>query len=332
MSVKIRILQPKEYAHVTKLLDAEKRFAYLPDAFTTLWSVTPDGIPRALWAIERANELIGAAGYVVAETDRMLGCIGLIIAPAYRQQGIGGQVYTALLDALRRRGVAQMLTQVYAEQVTAAHFLVCRGFAASSTSIQCQLTVANVSLAAWDNPDEIVANQGLRFAALDRFPRAGLAERLLPLWNRTRPDQPQAWPFVPYTTQRLTREMLEPEEIALHHSFAIVTADNQIVALNLNIQDGQMCATQQLFTIYSAVDPAFRWRKLATALKLKLIAHAQAHEITFLAAENDERNQPMWQINQRLGYQRLADLISYHKTLDNQTTTTRPKGSRENSE
>ena len=322
MDIKIRTLQSKEYARVTKLLDGEKCFAYLPDAFTPLWGLTPDGIPKALWAIERAGEFIGAAGYVIAETERTLACIGLIIAPAYRQQGIGNQVYAALLDALRRRGVTQVLTQVYAGQVIVEHFLVHRGFAASSVSIQYLLAVAHAPLAAWGNPDAIVANQGLRFATLDRFPRARLADRLLPLWNRTRPDQPQAWPFAPYTAQRLGRELLEADEVALSHSYAIMRADNQVVALNLNIQDEPMRAARQLFTVYSAVDPAFRRHKLATALKLKLIAHAQTHEIAFLAAENDARNQGMWQINERLGYQRVADLVSYRKMLDNQTTTT----------
>ncbi|MDQ2997405.1 MAG: GNAT family N-acetyltransferase, partial [Chloroflexota bacterium] len=139
----------------------------------------------------------------------------------------------------------------------------------------------------------------------------GLAERLLVIWNRTRPDQPQYWPYVPYYARRLEREMLEPAEVALPDSFVVVTSDNQIVALALNahVADNRLC------TIYLGVDPNFRRRKLATLLKLKLIAHAQMHEIAFLVAENEVSNTVMHNINRRLGYRHVLDTLVYQKTL-----------------
>jgi ribosomal protein S18 acetylase RimI-like enzyme len=148
-------------------------------------------------------------------------------------------------------------------------------------------------------------------------PRKGLAARLLPLWNRTRPDQPQYWPYQPYHAQRLEREMLAPPEVALHHSFALVARDGQLVALTLQacVEDGCLHST------YLAVDPALRGRGLAAALKHKLVAHAQAHGIAWLVAENDARNSAMQRINQRLGYRQVTELVVYEKTLgaDRQT-------------
>ncbi len=322
MNLQISPLQPKAYPQVMALLDQEKLFPYLPDAFTPLWSVTPDGLPKALWAIIVEGEWAGSAGYVVAESDRTLACVGLIIAPTFRQQGIGEQVYSTLLAALQQRGVQRVLTKLYGQQLAGLRFLARRGFRACGASIHSQLQVGDVQLAQWADPDTIV-QQGLRFVTLDRLPRRGLAERLLPIWNRTRPDQPQDWPYMAYSAQRFEQEILEPQELALHHSYAIVAGDQQIVALTLNIHyngdrnhpGNHPEADNRLFTVYSAVDPDFRRRKLATALKLKLIAHAQAHDIDFLAAENDERNQAMWQINRSLGYHRLADLVVYQKNI-----------------
>jgi ribosomal protein S18 acetylase RimI-like enzyme len=315
MNIQISPLQPKAYPQVIELLDQEKRFPYLPDAFTPLWSVTPDGLAKALWSITAGGEWVGSAGYVVAESDRTLASLGLIIAPAFRQQGIGDQVYRALLAALQKRGIERVLTKLYVQQLAGMRFLACRGFCPCGMSIHSQLHVDSVQLAQWADPATLVAQHRLHFTTLDRFPRFGLAERLLPIWNRTRPDQPQDWPYVPFSAQRLEGEILESAELALSHSFAIVTADQQVVALTLNLHYPAVGVDNRLFTVYSAVDPDFRRRKLATALKLKLIAHAQAHGIAFLAAENDERNQAMWQINHSLGYRPLAELVVYQKTI-----------------
>ncbi len=318
MNIKTTPLHRKEYQQAIQLLDDEKQFAYLPDAFTPLWSVTPDGVPRVLWAIRREGEFVGAAGYAHAETDRRLGSIGLIVARAYRRQGIGSQVLAAMLDTLRKHGVQRVLSKVYADQVASLHFLTQRGFSPSGGSILCQLEVASAQVSKFDDPETIVGRQGFRFARLDQFPRWGLAERLLPIWNRTRPDQPQDWPYQPYSAARLEQEMFESGELALQHSYAIVTATQQIVALTLNICTTNVDAatgqtTRHLFTVYSAVDPDFRQQKLATALKLKLITQAQVQGIDLLSAENDPRNIAMWHINCSLGYCRLTDLVTYQK-------------------
>lgn len=320
MQIKISPLHPKDYGWVSGLLHQEKRFAYLPDAFTPLWNFTPDGLPKILWSITVDGQLVGSAGCVLAETDRTLAAMGLIIAPTYRCQGIGSQVCRALLEWAEQRNVQCLLTKAYTHQAAGLRFLAQHGFRTRGASFHCQLHVAAVQRQGWDEPDAMVAAQGLHFAPLNRFPHRGLAERLLPIWNRTRPDQPQDWPYTPYSVQRFAEEILEPEELALEHSYAIVTAAQQIVALTLNIHynkaQTEQGMGQRLFTVYSAVDPDFRRRGLATALKLKLIAHAQTHHIDFLAAENDERNVAMWQINQRLGYRRLADLVVYGKTVN----------------
>lgn len=306
-------LHRKEYQQIIKLLDDEKKLAYLPDSFTPLWSIVPDGVPKALWAIKREGELVGAAGYVVAETQRDLASVGLIVAPAYRRQGIGSHVMSKLLDLLDQHGTRRLLTKLYVEQVDGQRFLASRGFHVWGGSIVGQLEVASAQMNTLGDPDEWVNKQGLHFVTLDRLPRRGLAQRLLPIWNRTRPDQPQDWPYPTYAADRFEQEMLEPGEVALHHSYALLTTSQQVVALSLNMQVVVPHTASHLFTIYSAVDPELRRRKLATALKAKLIAHAQAHGIDTLSSENDLRNIGMWQINQSLGYRGLTELITYHK-------------------
>jgi GNAT superfamily N-acetyltransferase len=275
------------------------------------WSPALVAAPKAVWAVEVAGQLVGSAGYAMAEAAPELWLIGMVIAPTYRRRGIGSFIYTHLVEQLRRRDAQRLITHVYTNQQDGLRFVARRGFREIGSSLNYQLNVAATNSSGWENPDALVADQGLRFARLDQFPRHGLAERLLPLWNRTRPDQPQYWPYIAYAAPRLEREMLEPAEVALPHSFVIVAPDNQIIALALNACVADNC----LCTIYVGVDPDFRRRKLATALKLKLIAHARAHGIDVLAAENDAGNAAMRAINQRLGYQHVSELVVYQKLL-----------------
>jgi mycothiol synthase len=309
--VQIRPLKPDEYDQVVALRNSEKLFPRLPDALMHSWDLAPDYVPKAFWAIEVEGKLAGSAGYAMADAAPELWFIGIIVWPEYRRRGIGGQVYNALFEELRPRGARRFLTKIYTNQLDGLRFVARRGFREIGGSINCQLNVAAAEIGDRANPDEIVANQNLNFAMLNQFPRYDLAERLLPIWNRTRPDEPQYWPYVPYDAPRFERELLAPNDVALQHSPCILTVEERIVAFSLNAHD----ADNRLFTIYSGVDPDLRRRKLATALKLKLIAHAQAHRIDFLAAENEVSNKAMWGINQRLGYRRLLELVVYQKIL-----------------
>jgi mycothiol synthase len=311
-NIAIRPLQPKEHTLVEQLCNNEKLFPYLPDAFMYFWSPALVATPKAVWAIEVAGQLIGSAGYAMAEAAPELWLIGIVIQPAYRRRGIGSFVYCSLVEAARQQGAQRLLANVYTNQLDGLRFVAQRGFREIGSSLNYQLNVAAADSSNWDDPDAIIAEQGLRFDTLDHFPRQGLAERLLPLWNRTRPDQPQYWPYVHYSAQRLEREMLEPAEVSLAHSLVIVAPKHQIVALALNAA----VADKRLCTIYLGVDPDFRRRKLATALKLKLITHAQSHGIDFLAAENAASNTAMRDINRRLGYHHLPDLVVYQTMLE----------------
>lgn len=312
--LKIRTLELKEYKQFELLRQNEKPWPYLTDAFTHIWDLAYDIVPRAMLAVEVEGEWAGCAGYALAETDPGLGFIGLIIEPEHRRQGLGRQVYDMLIDRLRARKARRVLTLVNSQQAAGLQFVARCGFEEIGRTIYSELDAAAADMGAWDDPEQIVTRQNLHFTTLNHFPRRGLAERLLPIWNRTRPDQPQYWPYVPFSANRLEREILESEVIAWPHSFVIVTGEHRIVGLTLNIHT----AENRLFTFYTGVDPDFRRQKLGLALKLKLIAHAQAQGIAGLAAENEAGNIAMWRINQQLGFHRLLEVVFYQKILEAQ--------------
>lgn len=329
--VTTRSLRPGEYRRLSELCAREKRLAHLPDCFMPVLQTAGCGLPGDGWALERDGALVGYAGYVMAEAAPELWRIGVLVLPEQRRRGIGGEALRLLAERLRRRGARRLLAGVYSDQRAGLGWLASHGSREVARSHQLQLDLAEadgggrqdevvgalkLDLAAADRSDrqgldELLLGQGLHLMRLDQFPRHGLAERLLPIWNRTRPDQPQLWPFVPYDARRLGREMLEPDELALPFSYVVVAEPRQIVALALNAYAGDA----GLCTVYLAIDADFRGRGLAIALKRRLIADARAGGIGRLYAENDRRSGAMLAINRRLGYRHFLDLLVYERTL-----------------
>ena len=312
IELKLREPKLKEYVQIKILRHNERPLPYLTDPLTHIWDRTRNIVPGATYVADIKGELVGVAGYAIAETDHELGLMGIIIKPEYQRRGGGGYIYKRLCEKLYTLKARRILTMIYDNQLAGLRFAVQRGFQEIGRSIIGQLDMATINMEVWPDPEKMIADQNLRFTTLNRFPRRGLAERLLPIWNRTRPDQPQYWPYVPFNVSRLEREVLDSEAIVWEHSIVIITPENRIVGLTLNLQETE----NRLFTFYTGIDPDFRGRKLGFALKLKLIMQAQAHDIDFLAAENEVSNRMMWRINKQLGFCRLRELIVYQKTLE----------------
>jgi GNAT superfamily N-acetyltransferase len=63
------------------------------------------------------------------------------------------------------------------------------------------------------------------------------------------------------------------------------------------------------------VDPAYRGRGIARALKLKTVEWAREHGVEFIFTANDAQNQRMLSINSSLGYRPLPASIDLVKEL-----------------
>jgi len=65
---------------------------------------------------------------------------------------------------------------------------------------------------------------------------------------------------------------------------------------------------------FTGVLPSYRRRNIATALKLKAIAFAAEYGAKTMDTGNEENN-PMYQINLRLGFQPRPAWSDYHKKI-----------------
>jgi ribosomal protein S18 acetylase RimI-like enzyme len=66
----------------------------------------------------------------------------------------------------------------------------------------------------------------------------------------------------------------------------------------------------------AGVDPAYRGRGIATALKLLTLRHAQAAGATRIETENDERNVAMLALNRKLGYRPVSGYVVLERATE----------------
>ena len=305
--LRIEPLQIADHRSLIQLLDSEKPLSHLSDGFTHVLGEYSELVPQGRWAAFVDGEFAGCAGFVCAPTERQTAVCSIVIVPHLRRQTIATELSKHIVAAAEKHGVTRLLSDAFEQQEAGIQLLTKHGFNEVGRTFGYQL---EVSTQASDPIAPLVADD-VRIIALTQLPRRRLSDRLLPLWNCTRPDQPQQWPFAIYNARQFEQEILTQGEISLPNSFVMVSAIDEIVVMNLNIAD----ADGNLFTAYSAVDPAFRGRGLAMALKAHLLTHARSEGIGLLSAETDKQNKPMRHINERIGYQHISTLITFQLEL-----------------
>src|SRR5439155_22098517 len=69
------------------------------------------------------------------------------------------------------------------------------------------------------------------------------------------------------------------------------------------------------FNAFTGVDPAYRGRGIATALKLLGVRHARRLGARYVWTDNDSTNAPMLAINRKLGYRPRPGQLRVERAL-----------------
>jgi mycothiol synthase len=260
----------------------------------------PAGALRVRYVAEQdgAPVLIGgysATPWAAAPDKYFLSCM---VHPAHQGRGLGGAWFRQALGELRGRGARLLTATVRDDHPLAPGFLERRGFRVTLREPESRL--------------ELRAFDPRRFAGRDEVPGVAILsapelQRRDPEWGRRCWDL--AWELlqdVP-TNEELTREPLEEfvaafEDEAFHPAGYFVAIDSASGALvgtcHTGPRDGEPAHWEFGLT---GVRRSHRRRGIATALKLRAIAHAAANGAALLISDNEERN-PMYALNQQLGF------------------------------
>jgi len=266
------------------------------------------------WVAIEKDEIVGAGYYTqsnwFAHPQKFMIWVG--VHPRHQRSGIGSALYETIMHGLRSFDPLALRTHATEDYPQSIRFLEKRGFQEVIRDIPSELNVQAFDLT--------------RFTGLeDRFRGNGIEIKTLPELEsdpeRNRKLYDLDWELsmsVPgdlaagmgrrgldkYVEYAITGPSVIPE------GFSVAVKDDEYVGLSHILISKKGSALYQGLT---GVTPEYRRLGIGLAMKVRGIKYAQTHGYATLFAENDAKNIPMLAMNERLGFVRKPDLITFEK-------------------
>ncbi|MEO6892959.1 MAG: GNAT family N-acetyltransferase [Ktedonobacteraceae bacterium] len=224
--------------------------------------------------------------------------IEVVVDPFWRKQGIGELLYTHALQFVQEQRATTLEAEVRDHMPDSLHFAQQRGFKIDRHHFESTLDLAMFDEARFAGTIEAVEASGIRFFTLANLGDTMEAQqRLYEINRRYAGDIPgRGESFTPF--EQFHKEVFEAPWYR---------ADCQIVAADGDrwigmSATGYFAETKHMYNMMTGVEPAYRGRKIALALKLLSIRRARAYGAAYMRTNNDSQNAPILAVNRKLGY------------------------------
>jgi mycothiol synthase len=239
------------------------------------------------------------------------------VLPAFQRRGIGSEMYDLILGRLREleHSPEKVVSDAREDQPHSVKFLTDRGFEQKQRQQVSRLDVASFDPRPFADAVERFEGSGIRVMTFEEFEAADPEA-----WRKTYEKYVELFRDVPIFVERLefTYEMYERE----------LKAPNRLPGGILLAFDGdEIVGTTSLWkrladpgnlgTGLTAVARTHRRRGIAAALKVRAIEFAKSIGARVIQTDNEENN-PMYDLNVRLGFEPVPAWILFQKTLAEQ--------------
>jgi len=225
-------------------------------------------------------------------------------------------LYDELVATLARRNPAPVLLTAEAREDRPDHirFLTERGFVWVMRFAQSRLQVDGFDFAPYAGLIERVEAGGIAIRTLAELMQSD------PEWQRKMydldwaagQDEPSPEPLTRLSFDEYAQRVFDAPDFLPEANFLALDGDEYV---GLSALEKDMARPDHLDTGFTCVVPSHRRRNIALALKLKAIAFAKAYGAKTIDTGNEENN-PMYQINLRLGFRPRPAWVDYHKVID----------------
>ena len=234
--------------------------------------------------------------------------------PDFMGLGAASLFYEKMLTTLQEEGGWRYLTAETREDYTeAVQFLTEQGF-----KPVMRYPISHLDVTGFDATPYLARLNEVEAGGIDIIPLAELQARDNEWQAKTHRMIADALQDVPSPDAHTEFEFEEFELAIQSPNFlpegVFVAVDNgQLVAIS-ELWRSQ-AEPDKLYTGLTGVVRSHRRRGLATAVKVHAIQFAQANGITTLVTDNEENN-PMFQLNLRLGFQPQPAIVEFKKVLE----------------
>jgi mycothiol synthase len=241
--------------------------------------------------------------------------VGFSIHPDYANQGIEEQIYQYLLDFLSEQTLAPkfLVTMVREDRTDRVNFWTSHGFEIMMRAPQSELVVTDYDFSYFDETLGRVANQGINLFTMTELQQRDpdwLRHYYELFWLIVN-DVPSADKRTPLPFENWRKRIIDGPDLLPDANFFALDGNHWVGVSNLRRDLGN---AENLNVGVTGILPSHRRKGIATALKLKTIQYAVAHNVVTIRTGNEENN-PMYNLNLALGFKSKPAWLSLRKTL-----------------
>lgn len=302
MSLTFRPVEVSDFARVAELLNLRDRHPVTEETLHEWQARTPpERIRQRLVAVDETGQLVGLGD---AGRDPWMRAgrfwLTVIVAPAHRGQGLGAMLYEQAEAFARTQGGTELTSEVRDDFPDGRRFMERRSFALDRHNFLSTLGLDSFDEQPFVGALAAAEASDIRFFTLGEVGDSDPANRrkLYELNRLTARDNPSSdgtfSPFEAFEKMIFESSWYSPEG-------QILAADGErwvgLGAVAYFAKDNSA------YNAFTGVDPEYRGRGIAQALKLLGIRCARGWGASAIRTDNDSQNAPMLAINRKLGYQ-----------------------------
>ncbi|MEM7125522.1 MAG: GNAT family N-acetyltransferase [Chloroflexota bacterium] len=256
--------------------------------------------------------------------------MGWSLDPAYIDykedgKGIHQQMYDYVLSELADRNPTLLSTSTREDKQDRLDFLAANGFEFQMRYPESELAVDEFDFTPYDGLSAKLAEKGIEISTLDKLMESdpNWLNKIYELCWDIYQDVPSPDPPAKESLEEWQKGLKSPNFL---NKGCFVAVDTNIDARNYQETDGRgdyvgvsmlekdEVLPEKMHTSLTGVGRSHRRQGVATAMKLKSIELAKGRGAKTISTGNEENN-PMYQLNVRLGFKPKPAWADYHKIL-----------------
>jgi len=266
------------------------------------------------WIAIEQDLVVGTGHYTqsiwFAHPQKFMLWIGVL--PGHQGRGTGSALYETIMQGLQPFDPLALRATATEDRPQSMQFLEKRGFQEVIRDIRSELNVQAFDLTRFTGLEDCFREAGIEIKTLPELEND--PERNRKLYDL---DWEMSLSVPGDLAAGIGRRGLEKfveyaitGPSALPDGFFVAVKGEEYIGLSHVLLSRKGVSLYQGLT---GVKPQYRRLGIGLALKIRVIAYAQAAGYAIIVAENDAKNIPMLAMNERLGYVRKPDLITFEK-------------------
>jgi GNAT superfamily N-acetyltransferase len=270
---------------------------------------------------EIGEEIIAVCGFGESDWTHVPGkfFVSIQVHPDHQRQGIGTKLYDRIMSDLEERGPRIFEAHAREDRSEGMNFLEKRGFTRTLRDQMSELVVADFDPEPFAWTAGRMADAGVEIRTVAELEADGVdwKREMWELEYELLQDVPTDDPVTKQPFERWADWHTHPSFIP--EAYFIAIKDGRFVGVTSLWQS--LAEKDKLHTELTGVVRSLRRKGIATALKVRAVGFARDRGARVIRTDNEENN-PMYDLNVRLGFRPEPAWWTYRKELTNENGET----------